>query len=67
MIVKRCHIDIKGIPVGVLNNNPLLDSIKYGIEFSDGDIEVLAANLAVKILTSICWRIRQYTIDAWKY
>ena len=54
MIVKRCHIDIKGIPVGVLNNNPLLDSIKYGIEFSDGDIEVLAANLAVKILTSIC-------------
>ena len=34
---------------------------------NDGGIEVLAANLIVKILTITCWWIMQYTIDAWKY
>ena len=43
--VKRRGVGEDGTPLGVANNNPLLDSLKYEVEFIDGQIEFLTANL----------------------
>ena len=48
--VKRRGVGEDGTPLGVANNNPLLDSLKYEVEFIDGQIEVLTANLIAENL-----------------
>ena len=43
--VKRRAVDDDGKPVGRPNNNPILDSRQYQIEYLDGHIETMTANL----------------------
>ena len=52
--VKRRALDVDGKPYGTPNNNPLLDSRRYEVEFIDGSIEVLTANIiAENILAQV--------------
>ena len=37
-------------PIGRPSNNPLLDSRQYEVEYSEGTVEVLAANIIAKNL-----------------
>ena len=48
--VKRRAMDENGKPIGRPNHNPLLDSRQYEVEYSDGIIEVLAANIIAENL-----------------
>jgi hypothetical protein len=48
-VTKRLK-DNEGIPVGKANDNPLLDSRKYEIEYADGNIEELTANIIAENL-----------------
>ena len=44
-IVKRRKLDNEGKAVGKMNTNPLLDTRAYEVDFYDGTIEVLTANI----------------------
>ena len=44
-IVKRSKLDYEGKDVGNMNNNPLLDTRSYKVEFSDCTTEVISANI----------------------
>jgi len=48
--VKKRVYDEDGNPVGRANTNPLLDSRKYEVEYVDGSIEELTANLIAENL-----------------
>ena len=48
--VKRRAVDEDGKPVGIPNNNPLLDQRLYEVEFLDGHIENLTANIIAENL-----------------
>lgn len=50
-VTKRLR-DSDGKPVGVANENPLLDTRRYEVEFSDGHSEELSANLIAQHLYS---------------
>jgi hypothetical protein len=50
--VKRRAVDVDGQPIGMANNNPLLDSRQYEIEYINGDIETLTANIIAENLLS---------------
>ena len=43
--VKRRAVDEDGKPKGVANENPLMDTRQYEVEFLDGEIEEMTANL----------------------
>ena len=49
-VVKRRAVDIEGTPIGVPNDNPLLDSRRYEVEFSDGTLETISANVIAENL-----------------
>lgn len=51
-VVKRRALDEEGIPIGVpsATNNPLTDTRAYEVEFIDGRIEVLTANVIAENL-----------------
>ena len=51
-IVKKRAVDRDGKPIGVANNNPLLDSRIYEVEYNDGSMEALAANIIAENLLS---------------
>ena len=52
--VKRRAVDEDGRPVGKSNKNPLLDTRQYEVEFHDGTIEILSANIiAENILAQV--------------
>ena len=44
-IVKRSNLDDEGKDVVTMNNNPLLDTREYKVEFSEGTTEVITANI----------------------
>jgi hypothetical protein len=48
--VRKRVRDQDGIPVGVSHTNPLLDSRKYEVEYVDGHVEELTANLIAENL-----------------
>ena len=48
--VKRRAIDVDGKPVGKANNNPLMDSREYEVEYLDGYTETLSANIIAENL-----------------
>ena len=48
--VKQRVIDVDGKPIGLSSNNPLLDTRQYEVEFFDGTIEVLTANVIAENL-----------------
>jgi hypothetical protein len=53
-IVKRRAIDQLGEPIGVSNANPMLDTRQYDVEYLDGTIETVTANLiAENILAQV--------------
>ena len=51
-IVKKRAVDVDGNPIGVPNKNPILDSSMYEVEYIDGTIEVLPANLIAENILS---------------
>ena len=50
--VVRRHRDDAGMPIGRINDNPILDSRMYDIEFPDGSTDVVSANLIAENLFS---------------
>lgn len=52
-VTKRLKSD-DGTPVGVRNNNPLLDSREYVVELADGTQQEFAANIIAENLYSQC-------------
>ena len=44
-IVKRRKLVGEGKDAGNMNNNPLIDTRSYEVEFADGTTEVLTANI----------------------
>ena len=53
-VVKRRAVDHLGEPIGIANNNPLLDTRQYDIEYLDGTIETFTTNLiAENILAQV--------------
>jgi hypothetical protein len=54
VIVKRCKIDEDGKSIGTANNNPILDTRLYEVEFIDGTIESITANaIAENLLAQV--------------
>ena len=51
-IVKSRKRDADGNPVGKANNNPLLDTRLYEVEFPDGDLREYAANVIAESIYS---------------
>ena len=43
--VKRRVVDDEGKPVGIANDNPILDLRQYEVAFLDGETEIMTANL----------------------
>lgn len=53
-VVKKRIVDENGRPVGIANNNQLLDTRQYEVEYEDGGTEILAANyLAENLLAQV--------------
>lgn len=50
--VKSRRKDLNGIPVGKANDNPLLDTREYQVEFDDGSEETYTANLVAENIYS---------------
>ena len=48
--VKRRSVDNEGKPLGIPSNNPLTDSRKYDVEFLDGRIQTMSANVIAENL-----------------
>ena len=48
--VKRRAVDVDGIPMGTPNENPILDQRQYEVEFNDGRIEIMTANIIAENL-----------------
>ena len=51
-IVKKRAVDRGGIPIGVANSNPMLDSRIYEVEYSDGSLEAFTANIIAENILS---------------
>ena len=52
--VKRRAVDEEEKPIGTPNNNPILDLRQYEVEFMDGEVETMTANLiAENILAQV--------------
>ena len=53
-IVKKRAVDVEGMPIGVPNDNPMLDTQQYEVQFSDGTMETLTTNvIAENILSQV--------------
>ena len=51
-VVKKRARDDNDNPIGIKNNNPILDTRAYEVEFSDGSIDVLSANAIAEAMYS---------------
>jgi hypothetical protein len=61
-VTKRLR-DAEGRPIGTANNNPLIDTREYSVQFLDGHTEAISANLIAQHLYSqIDNEGRQHTI-----
>jgi len=61
--VKKRAQDASANPIGVANNNPLLDTREYGVEFPDGSVDVLSANvIAESIYASVDEKGHQFVL-----
>jgi hypothetical protein len=52
--VTACKRDRDGNPVGCANDNPILDTRSYIVNFNDGDRTELTANMIAESLYSQC-------------
>lgn len=50
--IKMRHVDPDGQVTGEFNNNPLLNSIIYDVEFTDGSLKEYSANVLVENIYS---------------
>lgn len=50
--VKRRARDAHGLPIGIPNSNPILDSREYEVEYPDGTVDILTANTIAESLYS---------------
>ena len=48
--ISRSFHDEEGRPIGSAHSNPLLDSRKYEVEYADGHVEELTANIIAENL-----------------
>ena len=51
-VVKKRALDIDGIPIGIANKNPILDTRAYEVEYGDGTVEILSANTIAECILS---------------
>ena len=59
--VLRKSVNENGQVIGVHNENPLLNTLVYDVEFSDGDVKKYAANLLAKTFLSQVYPNVYYT------
>jgi hypothetical protein len=50
VLKRKCDVDYK--PLGQRNDNPILDTRKYDVQFPDGSIETFAANIIAEKIFS---------------
>ena len=50
--VKRRAVDVDGIPIGAPSTNPMTDTRMYDIQYLDGTIETVSANVIAECLLS---------------
>ena len=50
--VKRRAVDHLGDPIGIAHTNPMLDTRKYEVEYLDGNVEIMTANLIAENIMS---------------
>ena len=48
--VKRWAVDVEGNPIGMANDNPMLDTRQYEVEYHTGETEILSANVIAENL-----------------
>ena len=51
-IVKRRAVDPDGTPSGIPNKNPLLETRKFEVQYRDGTIERMPANIIAENIMS---------------
>ena len=51
-VVKKRAVDRDGKPIGIANKNPLLDSRVYEVEYNDGSMEAITANIIAENILS---------------
>ena len=51
-VLKQRKVDVDRNPVGIRHNNPLLDTRQYKVEFLDGTVEVMSANIIAENMLS---------------
>ena len=51
-IVKKRAVDRGGIPIGVANTNPMLDSRVYEFEYADESLDTFTANIIAENVLS---------------
>ena len=51
-VVKKRKLDDHGLQIGTYNKNPLLDTREYEVEYIDGTVETLTANIIAENLLS---------------
>jgi hypothetical protein len=51
-VVKQQVVDNQGLPVGLQNNNPILNTRQYKVEFPDGSTDAFTANMIAENLYS---------------
>ena len=50
----KCKQDDNGNPIGHANDNPILDTREYIVEFDDSDVTELTANLITESMYAQC-------------
>ncbi len=53
-IVKACKQDLDGNLIGCWSDNPILDMCLYEIEFLDGEVTPLTANMIAQAIYALC-------------
>ena len=52
--VVRWKRDAEGNPIGRANNNPILDTRQYEVQFADGEVTELTANAIAEAMFAQC-------------
>ncbi len=51
-VVKQRALDVDGMPVAKAINNPVLDTRTYEVEYEDGTMSILSANIMAESILS---------------
>ena len=67
--VKSRVKDFEGQPIGKADKNPILDTRVYNVEFSDGEVAELGANIITECMYAQCdtkgneYRLMDHIVD----